>query len=539
MKRVSEEVGFHLHFDKDSRGMKSGTPAMSGITTNQSLPTGAHTFRPGSPIPATGRVAAQREVDSFYHLAGCSLSGKACRGTACFAARHLNPERWAQAIVQEPRVYCLGQCFVAPSISNGSPHPNIAIHAPQGIVLERLADGGARTLDAYGGYQALEKALTRPREEIVDAVEISGLRGRGGAGFPTGRKWRAVAHQASAEKFVVANADEGDPGAYVDKLLLEDDPHALIEGMLLAAYAVGARKGWIYLRKEYPRAEEILRKAIDEARAAGFLGECMLGRNFSFDIDIVIGQGSYVCGEETAMLRSIEGRRPEVAARPPYPTEHGLFRKPTLINNVETLVNVPWIVAHGGDAYRALGFSKSRGTKAVSLNSLFVNPGLYEIEFGWTVRKIVEEVGGGLRNGAAIKTVMIGGPLAGIIPPHLLDTPLGFEELHAIGASVGHGGIVAFDEHTSIPELVGHVFSFGAFESCGKCTPCRIGSGRIEKIFGAIVKSGAVPIAKFSEFEQLVTALKWTSLCGHGGGLGEFAESVLRYYREDLAPCFR
>ncbi len=504
---------------------------MSGALTDPS--------RRGSTIPVIAGAAAQREVDSFYHLSGCGLSGKACRGTACFAARHLNPERWAQALTQEPRVYCLGQCFVAPSISNGDPHPNVAIHARQGIVLERLARGGARTLDRYGGYRPLEKALTRPRNEIVDAVEISGLRGRGGAGFPTGRKWRAVAQQESAEKFVVVNADEGDPGAYIDKLLIEDDPHALIEGMLLASYAVGANKGWIYLRKEYPRAEEILREAINEARVAGFLGERILGRDFSFDIDVTIGQGSYVCGEETAMLRSIEGRRPEVMARPPYPTEHGLVGKPTLIDNVETLVNVPWIVAHGSEAYCEFGFSQSRGTKVVSLNSLFVRPGLYEIEFGITVRKIVEEIGGGLHNGAATKAVMIGGPLAGIIPPHLLETPFGFEELHAIGSSVGHGGIVAFDEHTSIPELVEHVFSFGAFESCGKCTPCRIGARRVEEIFQRIVKSSRAPAANFSEFEQLVTALKWTSLCGHGGGLGEFAESVLRYYRDDLASCFR
>jgi len=511
--------------------MESGTRVISGAMGIQS--------RRGSAIPATASAAAQREVDSFYHLSRCSLSGKACRGTACFAARRLNPKRWAQAIAQEPPLYCLGQCFVAPSVSNGDARPNVKIHSGRGIVLKHLVQGGARTLREYGGYRALEKALTRPREEIVDAVQISGLRGRGGAGFPTGRKWRAVAQQTAREKFVVANADEGDPGAYIDKFLIEDDPHALIEGILLGGYAVGARKGWIYLRKEYPRAEEILREAIHEARAAGFLGERVLGRDFSSDIEIVIGQGSYVCGEETAMLRSIEGRRPEVMARPPYPTEHGLFGKPTLIDNVETLVNVPWMVAHGGEAYRALGFSKSRGTKVVSLNSLFVRPGLYEIEFGMTVRKIVEELGGGLRGGAAIKAVMIGGPLAGVIPPHLLDTPFGFEELHAIGASVGHGGIVAFDEHTSIPELVHHVFAFGAFESCGKCTPCRVGSGRIEKIFGDIVKSGGVPATNFSEFEQLLSALKWTSLCGHGGGLGEFAESVLRYYRDDLASCFR
>jgi NADH:ubiquinone oxidoreductase subunit F (NADH-binding) len=511
--------------------MESGTPVMNGAMGIQSWP--------GPSVPAANRLAAQREIDSFYHLSGCDLSGKACRGTACFAARHLNPERWAQAIAQEARVYCLGKCFVAPSMQNGEPRPNVEIHSRKGVVLERLVRGATRTLDAYGGYRVLGKALKRSRGDIVDAVQASGLRGRGGAGFPTGRKWRAVAQDESPEKFVVVNADEGDSGAYIDRFLLEDDPHALIEGMLLAAYAVGARKGWIYLRKEYPRTEEILRKAIDEARAAGFLGESIVGRDFSFDIGIVIGQGSYVCGEETAMIRSIEGRRPEVMARPPYPTEHGLFGKPTLIDNVETLVNVPWIVANGGAAYRALGFSQSRGTKVVSLNSLFVRPGLYEIEFGMTVRHIVEELGGGLRDSAAIKAVMIGGPLAGVIPPHLLDTPFGFEELHAIGASVGHGGIVAFDEHSSIPELVEHVFSFGAFESCGKCTPCRVGSRLVEKIFADIVKFGAVPATNYSEFERLVTALKWTSLCGHGGGLGEFGESILRYYREDLASCFR
>jgi formate dehydrogenase iron-sulfur subunit len=415
----------------------------------------------------------------------------------------------------------------------------VEIHSRGGIVLERVAQGGARTLQAYGGYRALEKTLTRPRFEIVDAVEVSGLRGRGGAGFPAGRKWRVVAEQGSPEKFVVANADEGDPGAYIDRFLIEDDPHALIEGVLLAGYAVGACKGWIYLRKEYPRAEEILRAAIEEARTAGLLGERVFGADFDFKLELVTGQGSYICGEETAMLGAIEGRRPEVSARPPYPTEHGLFGKPTLINNVETLVNVPWIVTHGGEAYCALGFSKSRGTKVVSLNSLFVRPGLYEIEFGMPVRQIVEELGGGLRDGADIKAVIIGGPLAGVIPPHLLDTPFGFEELQAIGASVGHGGIVAFDEHTSIAELVYHVFSFGAYESCGKCPPCRIGARQVEQNFKRIVESGSAPSANFGEFQELITALKWTSLCGHGGGLGEFAESVLRYYRHDLSSWFK
>ena len=487
--------------------------------------------------------ADRPDIASFYHLSGCDLTEKACQGTACFVARHLSPQRWKQATTQEPRVYCLGQCFVAPSIynDNGGVRPRMEVHSRESVVLGRLARGEVRSLKAYtaqDGYRALEQALAKPRDEIIEAIEISGLRGRGGAGFPTGRKWRAVAQQLADEKFVIANADEGDPGAYIDRFLLEDDPHALLEGMLLAAYAIGARKGWIYLRNEYPRAGEVLRNAIAEARSAGLLGERVLGRDFVFDVDLVVGRGSYVCGEETALIRSIEGRRPQVMARPPYPTEHGLFGKPTLMNNAETLVNVPWIVAHSGDAYHALGFSQSRGTKVVSLNSLFARPGLYEIEFGVTVRHIVEELGGGLRDGG-IKGVIIGGPLAGIIPPHLLDTPFGFEELHAIGASVGHGGIVAFDEHTSIPELMHHVFSFGAYESCGECTPCRIGSRRVGEIFGHIVSSGAAPVANFAESQQIVAALKMTSLCGHGGGLGEFADSVLRYYRDALEPCFK
>ena len=256
---LPQKSRLQLAFRQNRRRMENGNRFMNGTTTSQSSSPGLHISRPGSAIPATASVAAQREVDSFYHLSGCSLSGKACRGTACFAARHLNPERWAQAVAQDPRLYCLGKCFVAPSIQNGEPRPTVEIHSRKGIALERLVRGGARTLRTYGGYHALEKVLGRPRDEIVDAVEISGLRGRGGAGFPTGKKWRAVAQQDSAEKFVVANADEGDPGAYIDRFLIEDDPHALIEGMLLAGYAVDAHKGCIYLRKEYPRAEEILR----------------------------------------------------------------------------------------------------------------------------------------------------------------------------------------------------------------------------------------------------------------------------------------
>jgi formate dehydrogenase iron-sulfur subunit len=307
--------------------------------------------------------------------------------------------------------------------------------------------------------------------------------------------------------------------------------------MAIAAYAVGAAKGWIYLRCEYPRARAILKVAIEEARSAGLLGPRVLGRDFSFDIELRIGRGSYICGEETALLLSLEGRRPMATARPPYATERGLFGQPTVINNVETLANIPWIVRHGADAYRELGFSLSHGTTVVSLNSLFKRPGLYEVEFGVTVRHIVEDLGGGLKSGT-LKGVIIGGPLAGIIPPHLLDTPFGFEELRTIGASVGHGGVVAFDEHTSIPELVHHVFSFGAYESCGKCVPCRLGSRAIEEMFHTAAGGQRLGDGGLAEMRETVDALKATSLCGHGTGLAEFAASVMRYYPQELQPCF-
>jgi NADH:ubiquinone oxidoreductase subunit F (NADH-binding) len=489
---------------------------------------------------AKGDGSLSADVESFYHLAHGQHRGKACQGTACFAARHLNPSRWEEAERNDPRVYCLGECFAAPAKGQASRRPPVRICSAHGIVLGRVANGGARTLASYaaqGGYAAVAKALAQPPERLLAAVEESGLRGRGGAGFPTGRKWRAVAQQPAGVKYVVANGDEGDAGAYIDRYLLEDDPHSLIEGMILAGYAVGAAKGYAYVRLEYPHAAEVLRAAIAEARAAGWLGPRVGGTGFSFELEVYVGHGSYVCGEETSLLRSIEGRRPEVMARPPYPTERGLFDRPTLLNNIETLVNIPWIVNHGGAAYAAIGFSKSRGTKALSLNSLFNRPGLYEVEFGVTVRHIVEELGGGLRGGAALKGVLIGGPIIGMIPPHLIDTPLGFDELAAIGAGVGHGGVVAFDERTSIPDLVRHVFSFGAYESCGKCTPCRSGSGRVERIFGRAIAGGATR-ADLQECRDLVTALRLASLCGHGTGLARFAESILKHYPSEIEPCF-
>ncbi len=492
------------------------------------------------PTPNTTKSAGRFPSDSFYHLSPASLSGDAppvtaCQGTACFVARHLNPDLWQWAASQSERVYCLGKCYLAPASSDREERPRIESHARETILLSRMIDGGARNFAEYsqkGGYRAIARSLTQAPEELLEAVFESGLRGRGGAGFPTGEKWMKVSQESASPKYVIANADEGDPGAYMERFLLEEDPHCLIEAMLIAGYTVGASKGFIYLRKEYPQAAVSLERAIEEARTQHLLGERILDSRFSFELELVIGRGSYVCGEETALLNSIEGKRPEPRQRPPYATSDGLYGKPTLINNVETLYNIPWIVLQGGGAYHRLGFSRSRGNKLVSLNSLFRRPGLYEIEFGMPLRRIVEDLGGGLKTGPP-KGLIIGGPLAGILPPRLLDLPFGFEELHAIGASVGHGGIVAFDDNTRIPDLIHHVFDFGAYESCGKCTPCRLGSRRVEQIFARPQRSPE----EIEEFHRVVSALALTSFCGLGTGLAELAESAVRHYSKELASC--
>ena len=333
---------------------------------------------------------------------------------------------------------------------------------------------------------------------------------------------------------MVANADEGDPGSFSDKVLLEQNPFQLIEAMIIAGITVGATQGYIYLRCEYPAAAGVLQQAIRQAYAAGWLGAAVLGSSHHFELQLVIGHGSYLCGEETAMLNAIEGQRPEVRIRPPQISEHGLFGLPTLVNNVETLCAVPWIVEHGGAAYAAMGTANSKGTKLLSLNSLFNRPGLYEVEFGITIRQIVDELGGGLRRGQ-LKGVMIGGPLAGIVPPALLDTPLDYEALHAIGCAVGHGGVIAFADDSPIAAIVAEVFRFGAGESCGKCTPCHLGSPELARSFAAVLEGQKMPRQRWRE---LIDALANSSLCGHGRGLAEFALAIERHYPEELATCF-
>lgn len=476
--------------------------------------------------------------ETFFHLAGVRIEDQHCVGTACFVARHRNPARWAQAEQEEPRVHCLGKCNLAPASATDVTRPHVGVDAPDAVVLGRIAQGSSWDLEAYrsdGGYSGLERALALGAAAVLEQVETSGLRGRGGAAFPVGRKWRAARAQTSQQKYVVVNADEGDPGAYIDRALLEEDPHAVIEGLAIAALAVGATRAFVYVRKEYPLALERIEAALVEAREGGVLGAALLGVGSPLDVSVVEGEGSYVCGEETALLNAMEGRRPEVRARPPYPVEHGLFGRPTVVNNVETLASIPWILRNGAAAYRAMGTATSAGTKVVSLNSLFSRPGLYEVEFGLPVREVVERLGGGLSEGS-IAGLLIGGPLTGVLPPHLFDTPFAFEELRAVGCEVGHGGVVAFDQNTSIPELMHHVFRFGAYESCGKCTPCREGAGRVEAQLAAAI-SGAAPSSGDIEWREIVEALAASSLCGHGTGMAAFARSVIAHYGEELDRC--
>ncbi len=477
------------------------------------------------------------EVDSFYSFPSAVNAVEYCSGTACFVARGIDPIRFSMATRQQNRTYCLGKCYEAPSSSEGGSVPHIEARTGTPIVLDNIASGAVNSLALYlkkNGFKALRKALEMKPAEVVEEIDRSLLRGRGGAGFPTGKKWASVLSQDSGEKYIVVNADEGDPGAYIDRMLMEMDPFKLLEGSMIAGYATGAGSAYIYIRREYPQAIELVSIAIKEMQEAGYLGSSIMGSGFSFDFRVISGRGSYVCGEETSLLRSIEGKRPEVGLRPPYPTEKGLFGKPTVVNNVETLANVTWIINHGAARFSEIGFSKSRGTKAISLNSLFRNPGLYEVEMGTTLEEIVSGIGGGLKSGE-LRGIIVGGPIAGIIPPSKFATRLGYEEMKAVGGELGHGGIVAFNEKTSIRDLIAHVSSFVAYESCGKCTPCRLGSRIVENIFS--VNHKGIPWTK-NDYEILSDTLLETSLCGLGGGLGEFLKSAASNYRQEVDACF-
>ncbi len=392
---------------------------------------------------------------------------------------------------------------------------------------------------AVGGYEALAKALTgmTPRQ-VIEEVKKSGLRGRGGAGFPTGLKWEMTANAAGAEKFVVCNADEGDPGAFMDRSTIEGDPHTVLEGMILGAYAIGSSKGYIYIRAEYPLAVRRLQIAMADARKAGFLGEKILGTDFSFDLEIRLGAGAFVCGEETALIHSIEGERGMPTVKPPYPAVAGLFRKPTLLNNVETWANIPVILVEGADWFASLGTETSKGTKVFALAGNVANTGLVEVPMGTTLRQIIYEIGGGIPNGKQFKAAQTGGPSGGCIPAQFLDLPIDYESLAKIGSIMGSGGMIVMDENTCMVNMARFFLEFTMDESCGKCTPCREGTRRMLQILTRIC-DGKGRLEDLDLLEAMGNTIKKTSLCGLGQSAPNPALSTLKYFREEYVAHIR
>ncbi len=384
-----------------------------------------------------------------------------------------------------------------------------------------------------GGYEALGKVLTEMTpEEVIQVILDSGLRGRGGAGFPTGLKWKFAAANQADQKYVCCNADEGDPGAFMDRSVLEGDPHAVLEAMTIAGYAIGASQGYIYVRAEYPIAVQRLEIAIRQSRELGLLGDDIFGTGFRFDIELRLGAGAFVCGEETALMTSIEGNRGEPRPRPPFPALKGLFEKPTILNNVETYANIPQIIVKGAQWFASMGTEKSKGTKVFALGGKIHNTGLVEIPMGTTLREIVEEIGGGVPNGKKFKAAQTGGPSGGCIPAEHLDVPIDYDNLIEIGSMMGSGGLIVMDEDTCMVDIAKFFLEFTVDESCGKCTPCRIGTRRMLEILDKITK-GQATMEDLDKLEELCYHLKSNSLCALGQTAPNPVISTLRYFRDE------
>ena len=404
------------------------------------------------------------------------------------------------------------------------------------IALRNCGVINPESIDEYigtDGYLALEKVLTEMKpQDVIDTILASGLRGRGGGGFPTGRKWQFAANSVSDKKYVVCNADEGDPGAFMDRSVLEGDPHAVLEAMAIAGYAIGADEGYIYVRAEYPIAVHRLEVAIAQAREYGLLGKNIFGTGFNFDIQLRLGAGAFVCGEETALLTSIEGNRGEPRPRPPFPAVKGLFGQPTIINNVETYANIAQIILKGPEWFSSIGTERSKGTKVFALGGKITNTGLVEVPMGTTLREIVEEIGGGVPNGKAFKAAQTGGPSGGCIPASHLDTPIDYDNLLAIGSMMGSGGLIVMDEDNCMVDIAKFFLEFTVDESCGKCTPCRMGTVRLLELLNKIT-DGNGTMEDLDRLEQLCHYIKSASLCGLGQSAPNPVLSTLQYFRDE------
>ena len=406
------------------------------------------------------------------------------------------------------------------------------------IALRNCGVINPESIDEYigtGGYEALGRALTEQTpQQVIDAVLASGLRGRGGAGFPTGRKWQMTHDAVSPDgvKFVCCNADEGDPGAFMDRSVLEGDPHSVIEAMTIAGYAIGASQGYIYVRAEYPIAVHRLQVAIDQAREYGLLGKNIFDTGFDFDLELRLGAGAFVCGEETALMTSIEGKRGEPHPRPPFPANKGLFQRPTLLNNVETYANITWILNNGPDKFAAIGTKGSTGSKVFALGGKITNTGLVEIPMGTTLRTVIEEIGGGCPNGKKFKAAQTGGPSGGCIPAELIDTPMDYDSLGAIGSMMGSGGLIVMDEDNCMVDIAKFFLEFIIDESCGKCSPCRIGTKRLYDLLTKITE-GKGTLEDLATIEELCEHIKQSALCGLGQTAPNPVLSTLHHFRDE------
>ncbi|MCR5609929.1 MAG: NADH-quinone oxidoreductase subunit NuoF [Lachnospiraceae bacterium] len=405
------------------------------------------------------------------------------------------------------------------------------------IALRNCGKINPECIDEYigtRGYEALNKVLTTmSQDDVIKCILDSGLRGRGGGGFPTGRKWQLAKDLVKGgQKYVCCNADEGDPGAFMDRSVLEGDPHVVLEAMAIAGYAIGASQGYIYVRAEYPIAVDRLNIAISQAREKGMLGENIFGTDFSFDIDLRLGAGAFVCGEETALMTSIEGNRGEPRPRPPFPAEKGLFMKPTILNNVETYANIPQIILNGAEWFASMGTEKSKGTKVFALGGKINNTGLVEVPMGTTLREVIEDIGGGIPNGKKFKAAQTGGPSGGCIPAEHFDVPIDYDNLIAIGSMMGSGGLIVMDEDNCMVDIAKFFLEFTVDESCGKCTPCRIGTKRLYEILDKITK-GQGTLEDLDKLEELCYYIKENSLCGLGQTAPNPVLSTLRYFKDE------
>ncbi|MCS7060042.1 MAG: NuoF family protein [Anaerolineae bacterium] len=519
---------------------------------------------------------AKQQLKYCVHV--CSSTGCASSNSEAVAAalqQHVK-EAGLQQAVQVNMVGCMGLCALGPlveieqvQVQGGAPPttvlyqsvtpadaPEIVSGLVSGQAVQRLrletddpfftrqtkvvlAQAGRidpERLEDYvadRGYQAVFKALTdMTPAEVIEEVTKSGLRGRGGGGYPTGLKWNTVAKVQSDQKYLICNADEGDPGAFMDRSILESNPHLVIEGMIIGAYAVGASKGYVYVRAEYPLAVKRMKQAIRQAERAGFLGQNICGADFSFNVEIRLGAGAFVCGEETALMASIEGRRGTPRPRPPYPAASGLWGKPTLINNVETFANVPGIILDGGEAYARVGTEKSKGTKIFALTGKINHTGLIEVPMGVTLREIIYEIGGGIPDGRKFKAVQTGGPSGGCIPEQFLDTPVDYESLSALGSIMGSGGMIVIDDSSSMIDVAKYFMEFSKEESCGKCVPCRVGTAQM---YDLLCKFSAGQATEFDLrlLEDLCDLVKNTSLCGLGQTAPNPVISTLKYFRDE------